>query len=249
MVLHAVACAPGEVGPMGDAGTAFDAGLVVKVESGIDAGAAQDAGMSTPPDSGLTDSGVVDSGVVDSGVVAPDAGTPDAGMIRVAWNSDSVTGGAGWAAPAGNPIAVQSQIARSGSALFWDVLARAEPWSEWGWNWKAWQTPGTDVSTATMFSFALRLSGTTRPHDLVVSLRSAINQKYAHQPPSAGGLRGINVRTYDPDFADGAWHQIVVPMADMLSEDNAADFREVYEIFIGAGGSDYQLYLDELEFR
>ena len=220
MVLHAVACAPGEVGPKGDAGTAFDAGLVVAMDAGVDAGAAHDAGRGTPPDSGLTD-----AGILDSGIVAPDTGTPDAGVIRIAWNGDSVTGGAGWAAPSGNPIAVQSQISNSGSALFWDVLARAEPWSEWGWNWKAWQTPGTDVSTATTFSFVLRLSGTNRPHDLVVSLRSAINQKYAHQPPSAGGLRGVNVRTYDPDFADGDWHVIVVPMADMLSEDNATDSR------------------------
>ncbi len=235
----AVACAPGEMGPVVDAGVSRDAAVVTR-----DAGAAgNDAGlMGLERDAGSSTAN-------DAGRIAVDAGSVDAGVIITAWDGDAVSGGSAWAAPAGNPVVVQSAVARGGFALFWDVLPRSEPWSEWGWNWKSWQQPGTDVSAARIFSFAVRITGGNPPRDLVVSLRSATNQKYAHQPPAADGLRGINARTYDPLFADGQWHRIDVPMADMLSADNSSDFREVYEIFMGAGGSNYQLYLDDLRFQ
>jgi hypothetical protein len=166
----------------------------------------------------------------------------------IVWDGDGVTGGAGWATPDTNPFTVQTTVAHQGAALFWNVIPQSSPWSEWGWNWKAWQTPGTDVSKATAFTFFLRLAGNRPPDDIVVTLRSSINQKYAHQPPKDGGLRGVSLRLYEPSFADGTWHRITIPMGDILSDDVAADFAQVYEVFMGAGGSDYQLYLDDIGF-
>src|SRR6185369_7772930 len=105
------------------------------------------------------------------------------GHLVLVWNGDDLAGGAGWAVPSTNPITRQSAEAVSGVALLWEDPSQSAPWSEWGWNWRAWQQPGTDVSAATAFGFALKITGDHPPDDVVVTLRSAINQKYAHQPP------------------------------------------------------------------
>lgn len=229
-----------DAGPSPDAGTP-DAGVpdsgAQPGDAGVDAGSPVDGG--NPGDGGLPN---------DGGVIR-DAGIEDAGTLIVAWNGESVSGGAGWSAPNTNGVTVQSGVAHEGQAVFWDVVDTSVPWNEWGWNWKAWQKPGTDISGATTFAFYLKLTGSHPPGDMTVSLRSAITDKYAHQPPPPGGLRGVSLALYTPDFADGQWHRVQIPLADILSGEVAADFAQVYEIFMGAAASDYQLYVDDLEFR
>ena len=167
----------------------------------------------------------------------------------VAWDGDAVAGGAGWSTPSSNPVMVQSTEAHAGNAVSWLVIPQSVPWSEWGWNWKAWQKPGTSLTGKTTFTFYLKITGNQPPGDMVVSLRSSISDKYAHQPPAPGGLRGVSVKKYAPAFAAGSWQLVSIPLADLFEGESAADFEEVYEIFLGAGGSDYQLYLDELAFH
>ncbi len=167
----------------------------------------------------------------------------------VAWDGDAVAGGAGWSTPSSNPVTVQSTEAHAGSAVSWQVVPQSVPWSEWGWNWKAWQKPGTTITGKTTFTFYLKIAGNQPPGDLVVSLRSSISDKYAHQPPAPGGLRGVSVKKYAPAFAGGSWQLVSIPLADLLEGESTVDFQEVYEIFLGAAGSDYQLFLDELAFH
>jgi hypothetical protein len=167
----------------------------------------------------------------------------------VAWDGDAVAGGAGWSTPSSNPVTVQSTEAHAGNAVSWQVIPQSVPWSEWGWNWKAWQKPGTTITGKTTFTFYVKIAGNQPPDDVVVSLRSSIDDKYAHQPPAPGGLRGVSLKKYAPSFAGGSWQLVSIPLSDLFEGESAADFQEVYEIFLGAAGSDYQLYLDELAFH
>ena len=172
----------------------------------------------------------------------------DIGKVTVVWDGDTVNKGSGWATPKTNPIKTQSEIAHKGNALLWTVPAANGPWSEWGWNWTSWQKPGTDVSKATAFTFYMKLDGANPPKDMTFSLRSSITNKYTHQPPGPDGIRGVNVKKYDPGFNDGKWHLITIPMADFLRGENPADFARVFEVFIGAAGADYTLAIDDIGF-
>jgi hypothetical protein len=198
----------------------------------------------SPPNSSADFSAARDASIVDAAEKA------DAALATelIVWNGDAYDTGASWATPSSNAVSVQSAVARSGQALKWIVPAQSNPWSEWGWNWKSFQPPGTQVAGAIAYTFYMKLSGNHIPSDFVISLRSAITKKYAHQPPPTGGLRGVSLKEYAPTFADGAWHAVSVPMADMLSADSASDFSQIYEMYIGAAGSDYTLYLDDLAF-
>ena len=248
LLAGAAACSPVQDDPPANAG-----GVPGPAQGGPGAGAGggeHDGGW-IPSDGGASDQATTPpsdaSAGVDAGADAGDAALPR--KVTTVWNGDSVTGGAGWATPSTNPISIESSVAHVGAALLWDVVPQSVPWSEWGYNWKGFQKPGTPASSAVAFTFYVKLAGNHPPSDIVVSLRSAIDDKYAHQPPAAAGLRGVSLAKYAPSFADGAWHRVSLPMADVLAGENAAEFAEIFEVFMGAAGSDYRLYLDDLAFE
>jgi hypothetical protein len=168
-------------------------------------------------------------------------------VLSLIWNGDDKNEGASWATPNTNPV-VKENDGKS-MVLHWQVPAQANFWSEWGYNWKFWQKPGTAAKDAKYFRLSLRLTGPTPPSDMVISLRSALTAKYAQQPPKDGGLRGVSLKKYEPSFADGAWHDVKIPVADFLVGEDKDEFAEIYEIFIGAAGSNYDFFLDNLSFE
>jgi hypothetical protein len=165
----------------------------------------------------------------------------------IAWDGDRHAGGMGWSTPGSNPVSLEHDPAVSGAVICWDLRKPTTPWwSEWGWNWTGWRQPGTDTTGARQFRFRIRIEGATQPGDLQVSLRSARTARYAAPP----GVRGVSLRKYEPDCWDGRWHLVRIPMDAILAGDqHRQDFDQIYEVYMGGGGSGYRLFLTDLAFE
>jgi hypothetical protein len=55
------------------------------------------------------------------------------------------------------------------------------------------------------------------------------------------------------DFADGQWHRVVVPVADLLYGDGSQfDPKTAWELRVGAWSAtarDYNIYVDDIAFE
>jgi hypothetical protein len=132
-----------------------------------------------------------------------------------------------------------------------EFKAKGLEWMGFGWNWFAWwpSSAGTDVSKHKSLSFWIQVQGEPgkkpEPETVRVSLAGS----------SRGGkdeTESVLVNDYAPGFADGEWHQVVVPIEPMLrGKGEAFDTYKAWSISIGAwnmGERDYTLHVDEIQF-
>jgi hypothetical protein len=60
----------------------------------------------------------------------------------------------------------------------------------------------------------------------------------------------LKLETYAKDFADGQWHQVVVPLADLTKgEGSEFDAQTAWEFRVSIWGStprDFTIYLDDI---
>lgn len=111
-----------------------------------------------------------------------------------------------------------------------------------GWNWHVWhpEDGGTDLRPYQALSLWVRVDGARRPTSAKLGL---VSSPRSAQRPSAL----VEIAKLVPDFADGKWHQVVVPLSAFAGPDY--DPLKVWEVNLkltGAGTLDCTLMLDEI---
>jgi hypothetical protein len=117
-----------------------------------------------------------------------------------------------------------------------------------GWNWFGWfpETAGTDVGPYGSLTFQMRVVSRSAdsapdPASFAVFLRCSNGKKESASVP---------VRNYAPQFADGRWHRVVVPFADLVQGKGAAfDARTTWELDFSHWSSrarDFDVYVDDI---
>jgi DNA-directed RNA polymerase specialized sigma24 family protein len=179
---------------------------------------------------------------------APSTGTLFAGGIipdLIVWDGDTVTKGQGFTGANVHSLLVQTDMAHSGAALRIEAAGGSE--AVFGYNWQGGspEDAGTDITGFDRFCFWLKIDGPARPHALDVRLasspKSAIKQSTA-----------VDVMARLPDLADGAWHQVVVPIAELAPPGCPLDLHKTWEFTCIATSNQGQLactlFIDDVGF-
>jgi hypothetical protein len=172
------------------------------------------------------------------------------------WDGDKAGGGKGWSncdkvdEHCKASIAKVAGVGVNASAGL-RFHAEGPGWLGIGWNWFGWwpATAGTDVSAYGNLTFQIRVEGKTpdqapNPDSVTVSLGcSSVKATTAD----------VLVHKYMSDFADGQWHRVVVPIADMRQGAGAQwDPKTTWEFRVGAWSDsprDYNIYVDDIAFE
>ena len=100
---------------------------------------------------------------------------------------------------------------------------------------------GNDVSAMGSLVFAIRVVGEPAVESLCVALHASTNKVASNEVDLVRVASGVR---------DGAWHEVVVPMASLL-EGSAFNARKAWEIEIltwSKGTHAVDIYLDEIGF-
>jgi hypothetical protein len=185
------------------------------------------------------------------------APTSAAGADRLlVWDGDQAAGGSGWANCDKPGEKCKASITKVGgvgvsSTAALKFHAEGPGWLGFGWNWFGWwpETAGTDVSTSGNLTFQMRVEGKSpdlapNPDSVTVSLAcSAVKVTTVD----------VVVHKYASDFADGQWHKVVVPLADMRQGTGAQfDPKTTWEFRVGSWNEtarDFNIYVDDIAFE
>jgi hypothetical protein len=196
------------------------------------------------------------TGAAPPAAAAP-ASAPAANADRLlVWDGDKAGGGKGWSNCDKVDQKCKASIAKVaavglGSTNGLKFHAEGPGWLGFGWNWYGWwpETAGTDVSAYSNLTFQVRVEGKTPdvapdPSAVTASLGcSAVKTTTAD----------VSVHKYMSDFADGQWHKVVIPLADMRQGSGAQfDPKTTWEFRMGAwsdAARDYNIYVDDIAFE
>ena len=121
-------------------------------------------------------------------------------------------------------------------------------WIGMGWNWFGWypDTAGTDISPYANLTFQIRVEG--KSPDTAVD-PAAVTALLACSKGKKG-TADATVQKYTADFADGQWHKVSIPIADLMSGAGAAfDPGTAWEFRLGAWSAtprDFTMYVDDI---
>jgi hypothetical protein len=130
--------------------------------------------------------------------------------------------------------------------------AQGPEWMGFGWNWLSWwpKEAGTDISRRNSLELAIKLAGEPgqrpEPRTLTIALGgSALDGNDATE--------AIAIADFDPDFADGQWHDVTLPLGAMLrGKGERFDTQRAWSFTIGAwnqGERKYEIFVDDVRFR
>jgi hypothetical protein len=175
----------------------------------------------------------------------------------VIWDGDKAGSGQSWADCAKkdqNCKSTFTKITGGGvngtTGLKWH--AEGPDWFGSGWNWFGWwpQGSGTDVSAYASLTFQFKLEAKTPDlapdgDALAVGLNCSRGDKC--------GTARVPIHKYLADYADGQWHKVVIPMADLASGDGAAfDRKTTWEFDLNEWSGaprDFSVYVDDIAFE
>ncbi len=169
----------------------------------------------------------------------------------IVWDGEHASPGAGWVTKNGEcTVKPQTTVAHSGSSAVqfrfksWKVASEAD-WIGAGWNWVNWQVGpyGTDITGMKYFSFWLKVEGAAAEmrFNLLCNGAPALDMPEHH-------TEKVIVSKYCPRWKDGQWHQITIPLKDLV-QPAGFDAAHVAEMqFFNTGNGDGSFYIDDLVF-
>ena len=171
----------------------------------------------------------------------------------IVWNGDKIgTIANGWSGPS-NSSKVQASPGTGvdGSVgLSWRF--EGEGWSGIGWNWYSWwpSDAGTDITDFTYLVFKIKITippkGKVPSSDtLTVGLTSSGNPGKSSDQ--------VRIAAYCPEAFDGSWHEVFVPVKDLMVSEKAKLFNpsSVWQFDSGCYTPDkrnYTVYFDDIGF-
>lgn len=160
----------------------------------------------------------------------------------VVWNGEGFATGGGWmnGGKAGF-LKAQKTEKKSGDAALEFHMEGVDK-GEGGWNWHNWSMNElTDISEYKTLKFSAMFKGEGKPAELTVALNCGPNKTPSKSAPLA---------VYCKEILDGQWHEVAIPLKDLL--DGAKDYnpRTTYEIRAAASGAglNVSLFMDDVRF-
>lgn len=167
----------------------------------------------------------------------------------VVWDGETATKASGWANPASTcSIRSQTNESHSGSSAvefkFYD--GGSNEWLGAGWDWVSFQVGeyGTDITAMKNYTFWLKVTGTVAEFtfNLLCNGAPALDQPQHH-------TEKVVVSKYCADWKDGQWHQIIVPLKDLV-QPIGFDAKHVAEMqFFNTGKGNGSFFIDDLAFN
>jgi hypothetical protein len=169
------------------------------------------------------------AGLSPASTSAPATSAPAESFKRLlVWDGVEKIAGGGWTHPKGDAgaaggIYFKPRADEATGKTFLEYHGQGAAWMGGGWNWHGWkpETAGTDISAYRNFSFRVKvveilksgkpgIGGANRPSDFKVKLISSSNKHASSDEAS--------VAKYAPDAFDGEWHEVVIPLADLIGK-------------------------------
>ena len=178
------------------------------------------------------------------------------GKPLIVWNGDDVNPTSkAWSdcdtKPCTSTAEPVAKVGSNGSTGLEYRVETQQGWAGFGWNFTSWYAPGAvDIRGRRSLKFNLQIQADSPPaapelDALQVALRCA-KSKTCNQ-----GLKGL--KQYEPKAADGQWHEITIPLADMKSAEGAEwDAASVWELTLGCWAptpKKFVVHLDDIRFE
>ena len=171
---------------------------------------------------------------------------PNPAKRIVVWDGEAFTSGGGWVNPTTSTFQPQTAQAHSGPAALEFKFKANAAWIGAGWNWfnfKKGTDIGTDASQLTTLSFWIKTKGVTG--DLQLNLLS--NGDILDTPEEHS--QRVHVLKYCPKFEDGNWHEVAIPLADLIKP--GFNPKIISELHLGltptpGQESDGSIFLDDI---
>ena len=133
------------------------------------------------------------------------------------------------------PRSITTATSRGSITLKWTSS------SSGGWNWANWQMSGaTDLTGFEKLTFYVKLTG-SKPTQVQTCMACG---------PDKVASEIVDLAKYAPDYGDGQWHLVSVPLKD-LSGASKFDPKAAYELRFStteAKDSTFDLYVDVVRF-
>jgi hypothetical protein len=185
---------------------------------------------------------------------AVSSAAPAARGRLVIWDGDKIgAAGQGWADCDKKPDCKTVVAKASGAGanksdgLKWH--GEGPGWAGMGWNWFGWwpETAGTDITPYANLTFQIRVEGKAHdagldPAALTTLLRCSKNKKESAR---------VAIQKYTADFADGQWHEVIIPIADLVKSNEGGGFdpKTAWEFDLAnwsATPRDFDIYVDDI---
>ena len=167
----------------------------------------------------------------------------------VVWDGETALKASGWTNPAiGCSLGPQSMEAHSGKTALefkFDYKSPEGTWCGAGWNLADMQVGpyGTDITDMKYFSFWLKVKGKTAnlAFNLLCNGAPALDQPQHH-------TEKVIVSKYCPQWKDGQWHEVIIPLKDLV-QPAGFDPRHVAEFqFFNTGAGHGSFLIDDISF-
>lgn len=162
----------------------------------------------------------------------------------IVWNGDKYARGLGWVGPQIplNFFKTQTEEAHEGKVAL-ELRGEGSGWIGGGWNWHGWYPEGSgdDISGYANLSFWVKVEG-DNPGGLSVTINCSSTKK-------ATKSGGVQEYIGDEDLVDGKWHEVVIPLKDIMTDD--FDKRKAWEMDINTWAPQkraFSVYIDEIGF-
>jgi hypothetical protein len=115
-----------------------------------------------------------------------------------------------------------------------------------GWNWHGWwpEDSGDDLTPYTHFVFWMKVEQGKKIERLAVGLESSTRRLRSPM---------LDVTRYCPTALDGAWHEVAIPVADLVVEGSKFNAKKVWELRTEsrteASQVPYAIYFDDISFE
>lgn len=141
--------------------------------------------------------------------VAADVATPHRIVV---WDGESAASGSTWVNPTSSTFAPETGDAHSGNTALEFKFDASNVWIGGGLDWNNWKT-GTDVGTDTTgmknLTFWIKSKGLTGDLQVQLLCNGVVTDTPEHHTAK------VHVLKYSPNMADGQWHEVVIPLADL----------------------------------
>jgi len=137
----------------------------------------------------------------------------------IVWDGDKFAHGGGWVAPQEgfNSLKPQNEEVHEGNVALELRCDVPGGWMGGGWNWHGWypEGSGTDIRAYRNLSFWVKIEGEIK-RGFNVALNCSTHAK------AGGGTAAVPASDYvvpaDADLTDGQWHEVVIPLVDLLAK-------------------------------